>query len=310
MKLEAVLLALFLGLTASAAETFSRHRDEPYKAVFGSVFGWAYLLLNGGLSVLVYWILLRSQESDPTELRSHLMLAAFAGLGAVAFFRTRLSFQVGTQKLAVDPGAVVDSLFDVLKEQISRARLSGKTTIVRDMRGLDFSQLAQLARVDVRGNPGLTIEKPSDVVQKIHDIENDEMSEDAKVRALGYVLLHHMGEDYVRGLVAEIQERSSAPSAEGEGKVSTPSEEQAVSASEFVRAGLRGVTLAEATSRFTILATTGSDLELEERYELLRELAQITARHMEEGDKALAIGFLVYDFFGQEVFGEHFPESC
>jgi hypothetical protein len=192
------------------------------------------------------------------------------------------------------------------------ARLPERKRVVREMEGLDFPTLAQYARVDVRrGRSGSASKKPSDVVQTIREIEGGDLPEDQKVRELGFVLLDHMGEAYVRELVADVRARAAATP---DSKAPTSSMvEPDASPTAAVRAGLSGVSLAEATQRFHVLTALDPKLGLDDRQELLEELRQIAARIAERGtedhDQALAVGFLVFDFFGPEVFAEHFPPS-
>ncbi len=304
MHPAAATVALFVGLFTGTIEALSRYRDEPFKAVLTTLYGWIYILLNAALGLAAYALLLWRPGSVPDDPGSHMKLALAAGLGAAAVVRARLfSIKVGDKEVAVGPGFLVDRFLGLLDRQIDRARALERTRlVVREMAGVDFARAAQYARTVILGSrQSLPIGERTELTEKLREIENRRDDAEQKVHALGFVVLDFMGEEFFRHLITQVRTREAAVEPTAAAGVRPGSQ------SELVRAGLDRVAFAEAERRFHVVAAEDEALSLEERQDLLQELRQIANRDIPELDKSRAVGFLVLDFFGSQVFEKHFP---
>jgi hypothetical protein len=305
-----ILLAFGLGFVAGAIEAFTRYPDAPFKAVLKSMYGWFYLLLNAGFSVAAYAAALSWDKIEAPTPGARLQLAVIAGLGGAALVRARIfSVKVGDNDVAIGPAFLVDQLLSLLDREIDRARARERTRLVLGAtQGIDFAPTARYARTLILGSrQSLAAEQRTALSEKIRELESSADDDEQKLLALGFEILNVMGEAYFLELVAEVRTRATTTApVDATAAVS----EEKVSASRAVRAGLSGVSLAEATRRFHVLTAADTKLGLDDRQELLEELRQIGARGTDVQDQALAIGFLVFDFFGPEVFAVYFSPSA
>jgi hypothetical protein len=313
-----VLLALGLGFLAGAIEAFTRYRDAPFKAVLKSVYGWLYLLFNAGFSVAAYGGALWWDKIDAVTPIDRLELALAAGLGGAVLARARIfSVKVGDNDVVIGPAFLLDQLLARLDREIDRERYRERyrertRLVLEATKGIDFTPTARYARTLIFGSrQNLAAEQRVALFKKIRELESSAADGEQKLLALGFEILNVMGEVYFRDLVAEVRARGAATPDSKTPTSSTVEPGDAgrgdTSPAVVVRTGLSDVPLAEATRRFHALVAADSRLGLDDRQELLEELRQIAARGSNDSDQILAIGFLVFDFFGREVFEEHFP---
>src|SRR5215470_2923368 len=105
-------LATFLfGISVGLSEILSHYRDEPIAAA-STVFGLAYLVLNGLLSLGAFAVLRKyPTQILPAVKDDYVLTAVFAGFGAMAVFRSKLfTYRTDDGKdIAIGPSIVLDT---------------------------------------------------------------------------------------------------------------------------------------------------------------------------------------------------------
>lgn len=294
--------AFLTGFLTAAVELFSRYRDEPFKTVFRSHFGWFYLLLNGILGLTAYLILYYTGVKEVHVLQL-LKIAIGGGFGAALIIRARvISAKVGDQDISIGPGYVVDQLLSIIDRQIDRERAIQRTNKVTEtMNGMESTAAIALAHTMILGSmQNLSIKDQVGLAERLKQIKEDETGDQEKSYALGFVILDFMGEDYLE-LFIKIKTSERAPEV-----IDQLSEVDRV---DLVKEAMREVDFEAAKHRLQELKDIGEVTIGDQQFrELWNAIEEITKSSGNAQAKAHIFGFTIIEFLGDDFLKEKFKQ--
>lgn len=287
----------------------SRYRDEPFKTVFSSKFGWAYLLLNGLLSLAALWVLRNLPEFVPAPGKKadpllFANLAITAGFGSAVIIRARLfSARIGDQDVAVGPGYVVDQLLSILDRQIDRKRALERTGIVTSsVTGVDFERSSKMVSTLILGSTqNLSPQEQKRLANRIREIRSQPTANQEKSFALGFLVLDFMGEDFLAKVMEKAKELKLTVDPRLAGELEMP-------AARLVQSALEGVPFERVAAEIDAMAAaTHPSLEDEEMDELRDRAQTIRSGGQTDQEKCYALGDVLLEFFTRDLFLSYFP---
>lgn len=296
--------ALAFGTAAltGIVETLSRYRDEPFKALGTSLFGWFYVILNGALGLAAYYILL--QQAPPGEVVDDvdfIKYALAAGFGAAVVIRSRVfTTKVGSHEVAIGPGYIVDQLLLILDRQIDRKRALERTQLVRTrMQDVDFQRVAGYVSTMILGSrQSMSLQDQEDMANQLKQIRDQPTGELEKAFALGFLILDFMGEEFLDEIFQQIDDLDLG----GVRPARAPDDAaQAVDNADLVRSLLKDVPFDNARDRLEqAMAALESPLDDQQKSSLNNALQTIAVRSGSDQSKAFSLGFAVIDNAGRD----------
>jgi len=202
-------VAACCGVSVGAAEIVSRYRDEPLQAA-GSSFGLVYLLFNGAMSLSLFVLVTRYRKDlGFAEDLNLFWRAMLAGFGASALLRTRLAVVRGSDNkdISIGPDLVIKTLLSMLDQYVDRERASRRYQLVWQlvpvMKALgDFPTVAQKLAVSLFALQNLEPERREEIGKLIQQYQDkQDVSPEAKLEALGFLLLTLAGERLIQEVV-------------------------------------------------------------------------------------------------------------
>lgn len=130
----AAVATFIFGVSVGLSEILSHYRDEPMAAA-ATVFGMAYLLLNGLLALGAFAVLRRyPAQIFPAVKDDYFLTAVFAGFGAMAVFRSKLfTYRTDDGKdIAIGPSIVLETIFKTIDAKIDRRRATARQVRIFD----------------------------------------------------------------------------------------------------------------------------------------------------------------------------------
>ena len=198
---RAAVFASICGALVGVAEIASRYRDEPFNAI-RSPYGLVYVILNGTLSFLAFFLIEHYSDSFQA-LGDRFLKALAAGFGAGAVMRTRLAILKGEgdKEISVGPDYVITVLLNMFDENIDRARARRRQTIVIDnlpkIRGLgSFKRAADYLLASLLAFQNMSEDEKKLLNEIISNYEDQPLPDDIKYLALGFVFLTLVGESH------------------------------------------------------------------------------------------------------------------
>lgn len=216
VRLRAIFGALIFGTLVGVAEIASRYRDEPLKAVL-SPFGLIYEAINGFLSVLALFLILRYRDRFGAIGQDPLLAAITAGFGAAVVMRTRIAVLKspdGTD-IAIGPDQVITTLLQVIDTNIDRWRAVRRQNILSHnfarLRELgDFKDAWRYLGASMLAFQNLNVSQKKSLSETYNDYEARQEPDDIKRLGVGFIFLTLVGEtnfDKVLECAASIRAR-------------------------------------------------------------------------------------------------------
>jgi len=116
--------SFLFGASVGFSEILSHYRDEPLSATF-TIFGIAYLFLNGLISLAAFFVLRKYPDQIlPLVKDDYLLTAVVAGFGAMVVFRSKFfTYRSDDGKdIPIGPSVVLDTIFKTIDAKIDRRR--------------------------------------------------------------------------------------------------------------------------------------------------------------------------------------------
>jgi len=205
-------IAAVCGLVVASAEIMARYRDEPLKAAF-CWWGISYLLFNLGLSAVAFWVLIISGTvAKDNSVADNVKYAVLAGFGAVVIMRAKI-FNIKTldgEQVGVGPDFVITTYLGMMDRQIDRHRAMERSQIVKKMMlGIDFQAVRMsVITLLMKSMQHLSKAEIEDLGVRVKEIENaEELTNQDKANALGFIILDYGGQDFFQQVFTE-QERA------------------------------------------------------------------------------------------------------
>lgn len=196
-------VAALCGVAVACAEVVSRYKDDPVKAICCR-WGAGYLFFNGLLPVAGFAILVAAGTASATTSDiDNLKYALYVGFGAMVIIRSKL-FNLkleGGDKLSIGPDFVIDTFLSAMDRQIDRQRAYERARIVKEvMEGIDFGKVRMpIVTLMTRSMQGITESEMKELGIKVKETEQaQELSNQEKSYALGFMVLDLAGEDFFR----------------------------------------------------------------------------------------------------------------
>ena len=205
-----LLLTALFGAAVGAAEIISRYRDEPFIAVLSPP-GLSYLLLNGVISGIAFFLLIHYQGRMFPNISDRLLASILAGFGSMVVMRSKLfSFKTEAGEVySVGPEAVLAIFLSSVDRQIDRYRASRRQELVYDQTFdiADAMNAPAFLRAFLVSYQNLS----GDEKQKINaDIKDTYASQELatpllKFMAVAFGFLNIMGEKNFKALILQLK---------------------------------------------------------------------------------------------------------
>jgi hypothetical protein len=214
---QAVVVALIAG-TVGLAELVSRYRSDPKYVLTKSAAAWLYIVLNAGAGVGALFLIRAFGWTFGQTSNVELWRILVAGFGAIAFFRSSLFItKIGNTTVPVGPSLVLGALLDACDRDVDRKSAEDMSMVMlqENLGGLN-PDTVQFAL------PVLTLAlmqnfPPGEQAQLFADISNvrgaDNLSPEAKMRAVAVHLAKYLGLDLVLRVLENAKEVFEAPTA-------------------------------------------------------------------------------------------------
>lgn len=205
-------IVIAFGMLVGAGEVMARLRDEPYRALRtrGGIF---YVLMNAAASALAL-VLLRAFEIDlgldaETDAARLAWTQVFAaGFGAMALFRSSFFIRrVGDQDVGIGPVAVLQTMLDTFDSTADRERAADRAaSIAAIMKDVDFDKASiTLPTYCMALMQNFSPQDQSDLASRLTSLRAaTAISDQAKARILGLILLDYIGEDVLKQAVSSL----------------------------------------------------------------------------------------------------------
>lgn len=203
------LVASFIGGLVGAVEIFQRYRAEPLEAV-KTRWGLAYLLLNGALGALAFYVAVLYNELTADGVKSLTLIqwSAVSGFGAAAVLRSKLlNIQLSDGKeVALGPEIVVQTFLGVIDRELDRSRAKSRFESVRKlMAGIDFEKSKNRLPMQVfQAMQGVTEEESKTLMERVAEVSKlKSVSSQDKSYLLGFYLLDLAGERFLTDILGK-----------------------------------------------------------------------------------------------------------
>lgn len=218
-RVYAAIAAFLFGTIVGISEIVSRYRDEPLKST-RSPYGLIYCFLNGYISLLSFFIILRfSNEMFVAIAHSNFLIALTAGFGSTAVMRSRFAVIKNSSgnDVSFGPDLVIKTILQLVNTGIDRGRAVRRQEIVANnldkIRGLGNFEIAwQYLFTALLSFQSLDDEQK----QMLNDIYNNyrektDIPVDIRFIALGYIFLTIVGEDNFESILHRAEKLKSKP---------------------------------------------------------------------------------------------------
>lgn len=194
-----------IGITVGVTEMMARYQDAPFSPLL-SLPGIFYFAINGGAAITAYYLVHVMDTPVPGEGASkEVYRVIFAGLGAMAFFRSGLfTVPIGGQDVAIGPNLILQILLKALDRAYDRDRAKPRSEMVSQiMGGVSLvSARTALPLICFGLMQNITDEEREKFGSQIKEIDPlVEMDDEAKVLTIGLWLLNLVGESTLRSAV-------------------------------------------------------------------------------------------------------------
>lgn len=307
-------LAVVLAAFAAFVELIARYRDEPFKTLAATPFGWVYLGVNAIMGAIAYAILLQTVET--ASVLEHLEIALGAGIGAAAILRTRIiTARVNSKDVAIGPGYVLEQLLAVLDRQIDRERAVARTHLVKaKMKDIDFAKAGPYAKIMITGSmQNLSPQESKEFEAGLDLIGQVDAEDQEKAYALGFLILDYAGEDLFDAmlrddsrsrLLLEPVDEPEVPADEDLAEIDSASRR-----TELVRDCFEGVMLQQIAARVDRLIEQGPAPEVLAALQALHaRIAAMVGAGETSKDLVFQLGFAMFDSLGAEYLTTHFAD--
>lgn len=216
-RIYAAISAFLFGTLVGISEIATRYRDEPLKAI-KSPYGIVYCFLNGYISLLAFFVILRfSKDLFLSISHSNLLIALTSGFGASAVMRSRFAIIKNSNgdDISIGPDLVIKVILQLVNTGIDRGRSVRRQEIVAKNLGKirvlgDFANAWQYLFTALLSFQSLDDEQK----QMFNDIYNDykernDIPPDIKFIALGYIFLTIVGEDNFQSVLEKAKHLKS-----------------------------------------------------------------------------------------------------
>ncbi len=198
------IIVLMLGFLFSAAELFSKFKDEPFLILTYKT-AWFYCVFNMIISGITFY-LMQCTEFFGKPSADVFNAAFIAGLGSPVILRSKfLKININGKEAAIGPEIIINIFLETLEKQIDRSRAIVRKKLVEDiMLDIDFSKACNYAVTTMIASSQLdSPEAVKTIMEEAEKITSSPISDEEKSLALGYLLLDMMGEAFLKSLFHE-----------------------------------------------------------------------------------------------------------
>lgn len=209
------LVSIVCGMSVGLSEILTRYRDEPVLAST-TIYGFSYLLLNGGVSLLAFLLLRRYPDKIFSPVKDDLLLTAVvAGFGAMVIMRSSFfSFRSSDGKdYKIGPAIVLDTVFKTIDQKIDRHRAKERQAkvcnAVAGLKDSDFDNVASYIEASLLSFQNLSVEEKAEVADVIKQYRQPETSRwpgTLKILGLGFAFLNIAGDANFDQMVGNLKE--------------------------------------------------------------------------------------------------------
>jgi hypothetical protein len=202
-------LSFIIGAGTGISEIVSRYRDEPLRAT-ANRYGFAYLALNGLISVLAYAFLVRYSSNILTSVAGDpVMTSIVAGFGAMAILRSNF-FIFRTEdgkEYPIGPSIVVETFLRMLDRKIDRLRASERQRrVLERLKDIaDYDAAANYLEASLLSFQNLTEKEWTDIREVIEVYRKKAWPPALRVYAVGFAFLTIAGEENFDQVVENLQ---------------------------------------------------------------------------------------------------------
>ncbi|MEO6093239.1 MAG: hypothetical protein ABIT04_13600 [Novosphingobium sp.] len=188
-----------IGLAVGATEMMARYTDAPFRPLL-SWPGLFYFVLNAGAAILAYYLIveLDAAPAGKTSAEKAITQVLFAGLGAMAFFRSGLfTVPIGGTDVAIGPNLVLQIVLHALDRAYDRERAKPRSREVSAiMGGVSFeSARSALPMICFSLMQNISDDERAEFGRQVDAIAaSTDANDEAKVLTLGLELMNLVGE--------------------------------------------------------------------------------------------------------------------
>jgi hypothetical protein len=199
------------GALVGLSEILSRYRDEPIRAST-TVFGAAYLFLNGIISFLAFAVLCRYPAQVFPSIQKDLFLTSVvAGFGAMTVFRSKLfTFRSPDGKeYPIGPAIVLDTILKMIDSKIDRRRATERQAkVFQSMQRLnDFADTANYIEASLGSFQNLSQDDKAQIKAVIDQYRQVPAWPDTlKSLGLGFAFLNIAGEENFDQVISNLNQ--------------------------------------------------------------------------------------------------------
>lgn len=202
--ISAWIIALMLSFLFSAAELFSKFKDEPF-LILTYKSAWLYILFNTLISGITFYLMQYTGFFGKPSA-DFFNTAFIAGLGSPVVLRSKfLKININGREAAIGPEIIINIFLETLEKQIDRSRAVIRKKLVEDiMSDIDFSKAHNYAVTTMIASSQIdSPEAVKTLMEEAEKITSSPIADEEKSLALGYLLLDMMGETFLKSLFHE-----------------------------------------------------------------------------------------------------------
>lgn len=197
-----------IGAAVGVGELVSRYRDDPVRAT-SSTPGVVYVSLNALAAVGALALAQNLGWASAAEAVSFPWVLA-CGFGAVAVLRTSIfTVRAGAQDISVGPSVFLQVVLQAADREVDRRRATQRALAVdRIMQDVSFDKANEsLPAFCLALLQNMPQEEQERLARDVVALSESSMEDDAKVRALGLVLMNTVGEAVLEAAVRSLGDK-------------------------------------------------------------------------------------------------------
>jgi len=217
-RIRGIGAAFLFGGLVGLSEIASRYRDEPLKAVV-SPYGMIYCLLNGYISILAFFIVIRFPNLFGSVSQSEFLAALTAGFGSTVVMRSRLAIikNADGKEESVGPDYVIKIILQIIDTNIDRWRAVRRQKILGDnlakIKSLgDFPTAWRYLSASLFAFQNLDDARKKTLADTYNDYQaQGVVPDDIKRLGLGFIFLTLVGESNFSAVIENAKALSGVP---------------------------------------------------------------------------------------------------